>query len=161
MLYKTPTIILFAILSASCASKQSSPEFSEYLATNIRSDGSKEFQYTAEIANAGKSKSKNVGGGMRMAGGSSSPTRTSAGVTVGSNTGGGKHRKNSGQNSYQQMNEKFNQQLEKKLSQTGFCREGWMETEREFQPPRMVVKGECNETATESDTDKWGHPLID
>ena len=41
--------------------------------------------------------------------------------------------------------------LEKKLLATGFCREGWMETERHIQPPNASIRGECNETATDKD----------
>jgi hypothetical protein len=43
------------------------------------------------------------------------------------------------------------EQLEKKLLATGFCREGWMETERHYQPPNASIRGECNETATDKD----------
>jgi hypothetical protein len=71
-------------------------------------------------------------------GGSGTPQR--------GNKGGGKGRQAS-----TARDERMTEQLEKKLTATGFCREGWMETERHFQPPNASIRGECNETATDKD----------
>lgn len=152
----TITVALILLVSA-CASSQKNPDFEDYLATNIRSDGSKEFYYTVTMAGGQHSQKgkggNNVSGGARVSGGSASNTRAGAGITVGGsgggqrgNKGGGKHRQASAA-----RDERMTEQLEKKLSATGFCREGFMETERHLQPPKASIRGECNETATDRD----------
>ena len=74
-------------LITACSSSQKTPEFEDYLATNIRSDGGKEFYHTVTMTNPGSTQcgksSKNVSGGMRVSGGSSSNTYGSGGITVG------------------------------------------------------------------------------
>ena len=152
----TITALLILLVSA-CSSSQKNQDFEDYLATNIRSDGSKEFYYTVTISggqNSQKGKGgSNVSGGARVSGGSSSNTRAGAGITVGGsgggqrgNKGGGKHRQAS-----TARDDRMTEQLEKKLSATGFCREGFMETERHYQPPNASIRGECNEAATDRD----------
>ena len=63
----------------------STPE--DYLATNIRSNGSREFYYTVTMPDRQNTKKgaggKNVSGAARVSGGSSSNTRAGAGITVG------------------------------------------------------------------------------
>ena len=146
--------MLLAVLIGACSSSQKTPEFEDYLATNIRSDGSKEFYYTVTMSNTGGSKRgggrQNVSGGMRVSGGSSSNTHGSAGVTVGGGSHGGKGSRG-GSRSGSSPDEKISEQLEKKLLATGFCRDGWMETERHIQQPSASIRGECNETANDKD----------
>ena len=155
---KITSIILLAVFVGGCSSSQKTPEFEDYLATNIRNDGSKEFYYTVTMSNTGSSKrgggSKNVSGGMRVSGGSSSNTHGSAGVAVGGGSRGGKGGRGSNR-SGPHPDEKISEQLEKKLLATGFCRDGWMETERHIQPPNASVRGECNETATDRDYENF------
>ena len=150
--------MLLAVLVGGCSSSQKTPEFEDYLATNIRSDGSKEFYYTVTMSNTGGSKrgggGKNVSGGMRVSGGSSSNTHGSAGVTVGGGSHGGKGGRGSNRPG-SHPDEKISEQLEKKLLATGFCRDGWMETERHIQPPNASVRGECNETASDRDYENF------
>ena len=150
---KITSIMLLAVLIGACSSSQKTPEFEDYLATNIRSDGSKEFYYTVAMTNTGNSKRgggrQNVSGGARVKGGSSSNTHGSAGITVGGSHGGKGSR--GGSRSGSRPDEKISEQLEKKLLATGFCRDGWMETERHIQPPNASIRGECNETATDKD----------
>jgi hypothetical protein len=152
----TITAVLILLVSA-CSSSQKNQAFEDYLATNIRSDGSKEFYYTVTMSNSQNSKKgtggKNVSGGAHVSGGSSSNTRGGAGITVGGsgsrqrgNKGGGKRRQAGAA-----QDERMSEQLEKKLLATGFCREGWMEQERYYQPPNASIRGECNETATDKD----------
>jgi hypothetical protein len=152
----TMTAVLILLLGA-CSSSQKNQTFEDYLATNIRSDGSKEFQYTVTMTNGQNSKKgkggNNVSGGARVAGGSSSNTRAGAAISVGGsgnrqrgNKGGGKGRQAS-----VARDERMSEQLEKKLKASGFCREGWMEQERHYQPPNASIRGECNESATDKD----------
>jgi hypothetical protein len=150
------TGVLILLVSA-CSSSQKNQAFEDYLATNIRSDGSKEFYYTVTMSGSNNSSSgtggKNVSGGARASGGSSSNTRGVAGITVGGsgnrqrgNKGGGK-----GPRAGAAHEERVSEQLEKKILASGFCREGWMEQERIYQPPNASIRGECNETATDKD----------
>jgi hypothetical protein len=151
------TLVLAGTVSA-CSNSQKNPEFEEYLATHIRNDGSKEFYYTVTLTKSEDSKrrrgNKNVGGGVRVSGGSSSNTRANAGVTVGGSANGrpGGH---AAQGSLR-GSEKMTGQLDKKLLASGYCRDGWMETERQVQHPYGSIRGECNETA--SDTDRENFP---
>ena len=158
MIFKAATIVLLTGLLSACSSSQKNPDFEEYLATNIRSDGSKEFFYTVTLPNdsgskRGSGKGKHAGGGMRVNGGSSSNTSVSGGLTV-SNAGGGQRGGRGGQPG-SRPDEKMSEQLEKKLLATGFCRDGWMERERHIQPPNASIRGECNETATDRDRESF------
>lgn len=152
----TITAVLMLLVSA-CSSSPKTQDFEDYLATNIRSDGSKEFYYTVTMTNNQNSQKgrggNNVSGGARVSGGSSSNTRAGAGISVGGSgssqrggKGGGKQRQAS-----TVRDDRMTEQLEKKLSATGFCREGFMETERHYQRPNASIRGECNETATDKD----------
>jgi hypothetical protein len=150
-------IAVLVLLLGACSSSQKNQTFEDYLATNIRSDGSKEFQYTVTMSNGQSSKKgtrgNNIGGGARVSGGSSSNTRAGAAINVGGsgkgqrgNKGGGK-----GRQAGAARDERMTEQLEKKLKASGFCREGWMEQERHYPPPNASIRGECNETATDKD----------
>jgi hypothetical protein len=152
----TISAVLMLLVSA-CSSAQKNQEFEDYLATNIRSDGSKEFNYTVTMSNSQNPNKgaggKNVSGGARVSGGSSSNTRGGVGITVG---GSGNHQRgNKGGGKRRQVNaaqdERMSEQLEKELLASGFCREGWMEQERHYQPPNASIRGECNEAATDKD----------
>jgi len=162
MYMKILLISSLTLLVTACSSSQKTPEFEDYLATNIRSDGSKEFYYTVTMTNPGSTKrgkgNKNVTGGMRVSGGSSSNTYGSGGVTVGGASGGG-HRGGQGGRAGGQpgvnQSEKLSEQLEKKLLAIGFCRYGWMENERYVQPPNASIRGECNESATDRDRENF------
>ena len=91
---------------------------------------------------------------MRAKGGSSSNTQASGGITYGGGSGGGKQGGKGGRGGKQpgsRPDEKISELLEKKLLASGFCRDGWMETERHFQPPNASIRGECDETATDRD----------
>ncbi len=155
--YRMTITAVLTLLLGACSSSQKNQTFEDYLATNIRSDGSKEFYYTVTMSNGQNPKKgtggKNVNGGARVSGGSSSNTRAGAGITVGGsgrrqpgNKGGGK-----GRQAAAARDERVSEQLEKKLRASGFCREGWMEQERNYQPPNASIRGECNETATDKD----------
>ena len=149
------TIALGALLAAACSNKQTTPEFEDHLAPNIRSDGSKEFYYTITMANTGQSNrgsgGSNVSGGARVKGGSASNTRAGVGVTVGG-SGGKKGGRQSGRRSRgASQSELITKQLEKTLKASGFCQKGWIELERENNRPTTSIRGECNDTATAKD----------
>jgi len=163
MYKKILLISSLTLLVTACSSSQKTPEFEDYLATNIRSDGSKEFYYTVTMTNPGSTKSakggKNVSGGMRVSGGSASNTHGSGGITIGGGSGGGHRGGQGGRGGGQQpsinQSEKLSEQLEKKLLASGFCRDGWMENERYVQLPNASIRGECNESATDRDRENF------
>jgi len=142
------------LLATACSSSPNTPEFEEYLATNIRSDGSKEFYYTVTMSSTGRPKRGNVSGGMRVAGGSSSSPQGRGGITVSGAPSSAKHGGQAGRGGGKpgsRPDERVSELLEKKLRVSGFCRDGWMETERHIQPPSASIRGECDETATDRD----------
>jgi len=162
MILKTAKIITLTLLTTACSSSPNTPEFEEYLATNIRSDGGKEFYYTLTMSNRGNSKhgsgGRNISGGMRVRGGSSSNTHASGGVTVGGGSSSGKQGGKGGRGgnkSGSRPDEEIFKQLERKLLASGFCRDGWMETEWHIQPPYASIRGECDETATDADRQRF------
>ena len=152
-------LLLLAAMSLACASKQKNSVTSEFLATHIRNDDSKAFQYSVVLNHADGRGGKNVGGGMRMSGGSSSNTRAYGGVTVGNSKGGGKGGKGGGKNTRGKPLDRLNEELDKLLadmmSREDYCRDGWMEIERDYQPPNHIIRGECNESASAKDREKF------
>lgn len=149
------TTVLMILLLGACSNTQKNQTIEDYLATNIRSDGSKEFYYTVTMSNDQNSRKgkggSNVNAGGRLSGGSSSNTRAGAGITVGGSGNRQRGNKGGGRQAGAARDERLSEQLEKKLRSTGFCREGWMEIERDYLPPNATIRGECNETATDRD----------
>ena len=151
MKHRFVCFISLVALITGCSHSQKSPEYEDYLATNIRSDGSKEFYYTLTMSGVngehrGGGRQRPTGG-MRVSGGSSSNTKASGGISYSSGKGGRK----GPQSGSHRSDELLSERLEKKLAATGYCREGWMEVERNFQPPNASIRGECDESATERD----------
>ena len=132
-------IVLFCMSGCSGSQKNETPQ--GYLATHIFEDGSKQFVYTAELAeSAGQGKRGrnngrpgNVAGQVR----GSSNRGLSAGVTAG--TGG---RTKSGGRGQQGRAALLQEALEAELKTSGYCRMGFMELERMMQPTQTFFKGE-------------------
>ena len=147
---KTIYIIYLIVLSTGCSHSQESREYEDFLATNIRSDGSKEFYYTVTMPEAERSQRggnrKNVSGGVGVKGGSASRTAAAGGISYGGSKGGHK-----GRQPDRRPESLLTERLEKKLLASGYCRDGWMETDRQFQTPNASIRGECDEAATERD----------
>lgn len=154
-------LAMTTLLLTACSGKQEKPEPEGYFATQIGDDGEKLFQYSLDIQDSGSgkrggkghSKPANVGG---YAAGSSS-RGVSGGLTAG--TGTGKSRKRTGHkggsNYFAEINAKLENRLEEELKKTGFCREGYQETERMTGPSAYFIRGKCNETATETELEQF------
>jgi hypothetical protein len=110
----------------------------EVFVTHINPDGSKVFNYSLikKMPTQGQM-GKGMGKGGGMHGG------------MGGSMKGGKKPDMSKMKA--KMEEKANKKLNLKLSETGYCREGYMELDSFFERGHVTIKGECNETATEQD----------
>lgn len=145
------------LLLSACAGKQEKQEPEGYFATQIDGNGDKLFQYSLDIPTPGGGKRGtkgtsgpgNVGG--YVAGNSS--RGVTGGVTAGTGTRKGRRRSGGkgGSNHFAELNAKLENRLEKELKSTGYCREGYQETERVIDPSAFFIKGKCSETATEED----------
>jgi hypothetical protein len=56
-----------------------------------------------------------------------------------------------GGNFYTEINAVMDRQLKREMETTGFCREGFRETERMTGPDVFYIRGTCTETATDKD----------
>ena len=77
---------------------------------------------------------------------------------VGVGKGGGKGGRQSGSGGRRGgsgQNERITEQLEKTLRASGFCQKGFIELERETNPPTTSIRGECNDTASTGDLKKF------
>ena len=108
----------------------------EVFVTNIKSSGTKLFNYsiTKKMPSKGQGKGMGKGGGR-----------------------GGKHggNKSGGAPDMSRMKEKMYDKLNAKLAYTGYCREGYMESDSYFERGLSVIRGECNESATTADRKKF------
>jgi hypothetical protein len=114
----------------------------ENFVTHIKTNGSKIFNYSLikKIPSQGQmGKGRGKGGGMH-------------GGMGGSMKGG----KNPDMNKMKaKMQEKATKKLSLRLAESGYCREGYMELDSFFERGHVTIKGECNETATAQDREKF------
>ena len=155
--------LVMAILLCSCASTPDDSQIQGYLATHIMDDGSKHFVYTIDYPPGGIDGQKTNSNGRpgnttgHIYGNSS--RGVAGGVTLGSGNsksggrkGGGRQRSGKSQPSRQaHINLRLDEMLAMELRQTGFCRGDYMELERLTRPPDVLLRGECDETATTQD----------
>jgi hypothetical protein len=115
----------------------------EVFVTQIKANGSKIFNYSLikKMPNQGQ-----MGKGMGKGGGRH-------GGGMGGGMKGGKKPDMSKMKA--KMQEKATHKLAKKLSESGYCREGYMELESFFERGHVTIKGECNESATTQDREKF------
>ncbi|MGD8384261.1 MAG: hypothetical protein PVF89_02525 [Lysobacterales bacterium] len=149
---KTSYILPLLLLTCACSGPQQRPEPSDYLATKIDSDGTKEFYYTITLANPPRptpAPPRPVSGGAQVTGGSSGHLYGGIGISVAAPVG--QQRRGSGY-----VDEAFiREHLEKKLLTTGYCREGWLERDRNVRPPDLSIHGVCKENATARDRQQF------
>jgi hypothetical protein len=155
MKIRTTPAFLFAhaIFLFACSTEPQRPEPPEgFFATYIEDDGLKKFQYTFDLpeskAKGGNQRPGNMQG--QVSGGSASGVK--GGVTAGTNSRSKTVPSGRGGSSGNQvLTKQLENQLERELSQSGFCRTGHSETERNLQPPTIYIRGECTEQATDDD----------
>lgn len=151
MRLKSAYALSLLFLAAACASPQQRAEPSDYLATRIDSDGTKEFYYTISLASRQRpapAPPAAVGGGAHVTGGSSGHLYGGVGISLGAPVG--RQRRGGATGPVQEAF--IREHLEKKLLVSGYCRQGWLERDRNVQPPDLMsIHGVCKETATARD----------
>mgnify|MGYP000126722507 CR=1 FL=1 len=147
-------IVIVCMLMFSCAQKKKKEVINDVtLITHIKNNGVKEFSYSATLSQKKKpagSRSHNKGGGGR--GGAAGGRGGRGGGSRGGN--GDRSKNDSSQGISEKMKSKIYQDLNKRL-RTGFCRDGFVETEVFFDKKYIQIKGVCNERATNSDRKRY------
>ena len=131
-------IILFVpMMLVACASNQTiKPEIEEIFVTDIKPNGIKLFSYTVTVSRSSGSRS-GTGGGKR--GGE------------GGKQGGGA----TGRPDRESMMKGIEEELDARLAETGYCREGYIVLGRRIDRGRSFIRGECKEGATADDREKF------
>ena len=139
MNYKNLLLMLFVpLILAACASNQmKQSEIEEMFVTDIKSNGIKLFNYSVTMS--------------RPDGSHSVSGRGKSGGEGGMSGGGpaGWHGRESG------MKEKMHEKLDARLTETGYCREGYIVLSSSIGGGRSFIRGECKEGATEDDRKKF------
>lgn len=128
------------IAVSGCQNKPTRPEPIERFITNITEDGGKFFVYSLEMPRPKKAREPGM---MRR------PPRDGRGMSPGGNPGMS-HKRSGSAN-------KLDKLLEETLEETGFCREGFFELERQqgLGGPLASIRGECREGASADDREKF------
>jgi hypothetical protein len=134
-LFKQFILAALPLLLAACASDQPVPipGLKESFHTEIAANGAKRFSYSLEMARQDIPPPFTQGGRGRMGG----MSRDSA-------IQGGRQRGPGGAGPLQ-----FDKAMQQKLTETGFCREGYFEIERSVSAMGGEVRGECREGAVQ------------
>lgn len=146
----TQTVTVALVLAVSgCSgpgSKRKPPEMRESFSTSVTEDGSKMFEYRlVAVRSSDNRDSMPSKGGMRPRGG------------MGGGKGGDRPSHGDGDSGAMQekMKSKFYEKLDAKLAESGYCREGYMELDSTFSRGTSVLRGECRESASDTDRDKF------
>ena len=141
---------LFACSSQPDKQSGRQPKFNEFFATDIKENDLKIFTYKINVeAPTTGSRSGMRGGGGRGGG----IGRGGGGRGGGTNQGG--DQKPNFENMKKELEEKTFSQLEVKLAETGYCREGYTTISSYFERSQSEIHGECNDGATEADREKF------
>jgi len=133
------TIVVLSLLG--CASNQSkSHEIVETFVTDIKEDGSKRFSFSLTASSFQQNGDGKMGQGGHGRGDHS-------GQGMGRHGAGRSGRGSMGGQNKEMIYEK----LESKLSETGYCRDGYIELDFYRSRGQSQIKGECNEDATDLD----------
>jgi hypothetical protein len=157
-IYLIPLISLLAL--AGCAHKQPQPpKTQESFSTQIKPDGTKQFSYTLVMEMPERDAGGRPHGGPNGHGG-----HEGHGGKHGDHGTGpqGDHKDRSGNPKDDSMQEElgrlFDDGLNSKLNSTGFCRTGFMPLDTQNRRGAQLVKGECNEMASDADRIKFPNP---
>lgn len=158
-LYIIPLLSIFVL--AGCAQQPPKPpKTQENFSTSIKPDGTKQFSY---ILTMEMPERKDMGGqshgGPGDHGGRGGPGGHHDGPPgdhkgkKGDGKGGGK---NDGMD--EEFASIFDDALNVKLNSTGFCHSGFRSLDTQARRGAKLVKGECNESATDEDRKKFPNP---
>ncbi|MFA3791101.1 hypothetical protein AB6T38_08275 [Aliiglaciecola sp. SL4] len=161
MSYRYHVLIVFLIIGLSaCAGRHKGEQKEqEHFFTEIHSDGSKRFivaivyQQDKQSGSRGEGKreGKKGGGGGRSRQGQSGRGRPDADQdssqvsSVQRNEGG----------SDEEKRQEIMDLLELKLTETGYCRHGYIELDYSQMRNKTELVGECQESASEEDKQRW------
>jgi len=136
-------VLVVPLFLFACASNEKrQPEIKEVFVTDIKENGDKLFSYSLIMS----SPQKGMNGGAMGRG----MSRGSSGM--GGDMQGRKGAGNPGRESMMsRMKAMINEKLEAKLSETGYCRKGYVELDSHVGRGRSQIKGKCKEDATDSD----------
>lgn len=134
------TISVAALLSA-CATPQLEPTEHESFATKIHADDSKTFTYQLEDHGAAKTQTYIEFTDQRLQDSQHPNAQQEA-----------------DQREEQRREHRFFRLLDAKLKQTGFCREGYVELESSIKARVATVRGECRESASPEDRERFSGP---
>ncbi len=156
-----PLILCFVLLLASgCSNKpERIRETQRSFSTDIHDDGSKRFVVAIEYAySPGEqrqgAKSERRGEG-RQGGGQQGGGRRGQGRGNGSGGEDGPRQQRNGI-SDEDKREEIMALLEQNLAETEYCRHGYIVLEYSQVAQQTLLKGECQESASEQDKDRWG-----
>lgn len=171
---KKTVSVLFCLLIASCSSKPELPETQAFFNHNILENDSKMFNFNLLLKrrtgddtdgqNAKGSKGKQSGKKPKDGQRPSNGERSGKGKKGEGNRPKGSNGSNqSNANIAQQRNNErllqleqmLFEQLDDKMQETGYCREGYMVLSQELGKNILSVKGECHESATSEDRAKF------
>lgn len=148
---KTRTLLALSgctlLALAACSSEPGRPDPPEgYFATHIEADGTRKFQYTVVPPDQGRPRAGSGRPGNTAGHVSGSSSRGVAGGVTAGTGGGGRQTSSSGASAYdrfQQINRQLEDMLEQELKNSGFCQQGYRETERVVEPATIYIRGEC------------------
>ena len=133
--YKHFILAFSTLILTACASNgKKTPDIEEIFVTNIHENGTKQFHYTVTTSSDGNSQSnsrKSRGGGRSKGGGRSE---------------GG---------SQDKVKQMVYTMLDSRLSETGYCRNGYIELDSYFARGSSSIRGECRDGASVGDRGKF------
>jgi len=142
----SPTIFSFlfkllSILLLTACSTTKEPQIKEYFRTDIRQDNSKVFVFTIIPANTKKEE------------------RRASPPSSGGRDKRGRNQQNRPKAKTDKQSDKlmslFQEKFENRLEHSQYCREGYFIIEKSFVGSIFTLKGECNESATDSDRERY------
>jgi len=131
--------VLMGLMLGGCASQPSPARFSESFDTIIMPDGSKTFVYSLEMPKPPKGPVGQSRSGSRPEGGRSGRNGTKG------TRGPGTHRGDRGDKMKKVLAPQLDKGLQKKLADSRYCLEGYLELERYVGRNEAFVRGECRE----------------
>ena len=145
-------ILILSVFLTACANNQwKSSEVDEVFVTDIKPGGLKIFNYSLTKIRPQISGSGERGG---SSGKGSGKHNGRGGKGGGKSDGHGSM--GSGKSAYESsMKPYFNEMLELKLKNSGYCRDGYIELDSYFGRGQLQIRGECEEGATEEDRIKF------
>ena len=149
-------VLILSLLLVACANHEPKPpKTQEFFSTLIKSDGTKQFSYALVMempdgarhdGPGGKHGGHRGGGHGGHSGGDHSHGDHTDGKR-GGEEGPGDH-----------LNYMFSEGLSAKLSDTGFCRQGYKQLDKTSRMGAIQINAECNDVANEGDRQRYPNP---